>query len=317
MRLPTKVLALAAGVVAALSAAAAAQQKSAKSNGESISVGGYIDWVQKSDVSALTEGVIHKMELRVGDTAKEGDTIGNLHAEKAKLAVAKAKVAATSVGAIQKGEAAKALAIAELARMQRANRMTPNVHSQSEIEKGEAEVKVALAQIQEAKDNQNLAKAELDIATQLLKEHTIEAPFDGIIIEQLKHPGESVRANEPVVRMAKVDVLKFFGDVPIQNSYRIRPGMLVDVTPDIEGVDLPIEHKRFRGKITYVSRETIAVNKTVVTVFAEVLNNKDFELQQGLKATMVVYLNPADAPPPPADMLPEPAKAPAAVGLAK
>src|SRR5262249_15241584 len=145
----------------------------------------------------------------------------------------------------------------------------------------------------------------------------ITAPFDGIIIEQLKHPGESVRANEAVVRMAKVDSLKFFGDVPIQSSYRIRPGMLVDVTPDIDGVDLPVEHKRFRGKVTYVSREIISVNKTVVTVFAEVLNNKDFELQQGLKATMVVYLNEADAPPPPADMLPEPPKPPAAVGLVK
>jgi RND family efflux transporter MFP subunit len=328
MSLPPKAAALALSVVAALSAAtiAAPPQGAARrsrSGAETVAVGGYVDWLEKSDVSALVDGVVDKMELKIGSKVKRGGVIGTLHAEKAQLTVAKAKVASESTGAIAKGEAQKKLALADLARMERANKAFPGAHSPAEIEKGQAELQMGVAVIQEAKENKALAEAELKIADQILADHTIRAPFDGIIIERMKNPQESVKSNEAVVRLGKIDTLKFFGDVPIENSYRIKVGDIVDLKPEVEGVDLPIEQKRFRGKVTYVAREIVSVNKTVVTIFAEIQNNKALELLPGLKAVMTVYVNPDGAPPPPDDALPEPpaekeaAEAPpAAVGLA-
>ncbi len=108
-----KAAALAVGILTALSVATLAQQAApgarppARSTGETLVVDGQIDWLEKSDVSALREGVIKTIEFQVGDRVKADEPIGYLHDEAAKLAVAKAEVAATSTGAIKKAEASR------------------------------------------------------------------------------------------------------------------------------------------------------------------------------------------------------------------
>src|SRR5262245_30457862 len=96
----TKAVAMAAGLVTALAAATLAQNprpgaQPGAPTGETLAVGdATIDWLEKSDVAALREGVIDKMEMQVGDEVERGKTIGTLHSEIAELTVAKANVAA-------------------------------------------------------------------------------------------------------------------------------------------------------------------------------------------------------------------------------
>ena len=311
-RVRRKLLTLSAVVLSTLSAAAVAQGPRGKgSAADMVQVSGNITWLVMSDVSALTEGVINKMERKAGDQVRTNDEVGELYARKAELTVAKAKIAAENVSAIAKGQAQKELAQSELAKLIRIGKMG-KFASQSEVEKAEAEVKVGDALVQEAREQKKLNEADLEIARQNLLEHKILAPFDGVITERLKHPGESVRSQEPVFRLGKVDTLKFHGDLLVADSYRIKKGDIVDVTPEIENDDLPIEKKRFRGKITLISQEVASLNKAVVRVEAEIQNNTALELRPGLKANMVVYLNPADAPAPAADSLPDAVPAPAA-----
>ena len=40
---------------------------------------GAVDWIEKSDVAALREGVIEKMELQIGMPVKKDGAIGILH----------------------------------------------------------------------------------------------------------------------------------------------------------------------------------------------------------------------------------------------
>jgi RND family efflux transporter MFP subunit len=279
-----KAAAMAAGLIAALAAVTLAQSPPASRADETLAVGdATIDWIEKSDVSALREGVIDKMELQVGHTVALGGTIGLLHTEIAELTVAKARVAATNTAAAKKAEAQRELAIAILARSHRLQIRDKNAVS--------IEVKVASAMLQEAMENQKLAIAELDLAKQALKEHTIVAPFDGVITERMKNPGESVRANEPVVRMGKIDKLRISAWIPIEYGFRVKVGDAVEVTPNIPGAVLPIELKKVPGKITFVDPEAEPV-ETKVRVFAEI-ENKDHELRPGLKADMIIRLNTA------------------------
>src|SRR5262245_51913563 len=115
MRMMPKAAGLAAGLVAALSLAASAQQRTTRSPGETLVVQGNLDWLEKSDVSALREGVIEQIEFRVGDRVEASKPIGNLHKRMAELAVKKAQVAAESRGALAKAEAQQALAKEQLA----------------------------------------------------------------------------------------------------------------------------------------------------------------------------------------------------------
>jgi multidrug efflux pump subunit AcrA (membrane-fusion protein) len=304
MKLHGKVAALAVGIIGALAAASAAQSAGekkgqVKSPGETIVVSGMIDWLEKSDVAALTEGVVKQMEYQVGARVEAGKPIGYLHDERATLAVAKAKVAAEATGPIEKGEAQRAVAMAELARMQRANHQFPNAHSRSEIEKAEAEIKVAVALTKEAKENQSLAKAELKIAERSKEEHIIVAPFTGFIMERMKNPGEAVRADEAVVRLGRIDKLRFFGFVPLESSHRIQVGDSVDIRPTIEGADLPVEQKKFHGKVTAIHPELQVVGKSEVQILAEVENpegdtDPGMSLRPGIKADMTIHLGARD-----------------------
>ena len=61
---------------------------------------GILDWIEKSHVAALTEGVIEKMELREGDPAVKDQPIGYLHKEIAELTVAKNALLSSNTASI-------------------------------------------------------------------------------------------------------------------------------------------------------------------------------------------------------------------------
>jgi len=252
-----------------------------------------IDWIEKSDVAALREGVIDKMELKIGMPVLENGLIGTLHKEAAELTVAKAKIMASNVAAIEKGKAQADVAASVCARNKRLNDRSPGMVSAEEVAKAEGEFKVAVAMTNEAKEQVAVNKADLALAAQALKEHTIVSPFDGIVIKRMKNPGESVRANEAVVQVGKLSKLCANAYVPLDYAYRVKEGQEVVIQPKINsnrGELLPVEKKKFRGKITFVDPQIQAIAETAVRIRAE-FDNPDFELRPGLRVQMTIYLS--------------------------
>jgi len=305
---PRKAVALAASLVTALSAAAIAQApppagrpNRAAAPTTLVIQDARIDWIEKSDVAALREGVIDKMELQIGMPVARGKPIGSLHNEVAALTVKRAALAAKAEGARMKAVAQKDNAVATLARLERLGERGRNFVSMEELDKARAELKVTVAMIEEAVEKQGLDKADLDLAERALEEHTITAPFDGIVIDRMKNPGESVRANEAVVRLGNLDKLRAFAFVPLEYAYRVKEGGVVEIQLQISrtrGERLPIEEKKFRGKISFVDPQIQPVAETAVRIYAD-FENKDHELRPGLNATMTIYLDPEGAPAPP------------------
>jgi hypothetical protein len=110
---------------------------------------------------------------------------------------------------------------------------------------------------------------------------------------------------EPVVHFARTDMVRFIGHVPLEAVSRLEKGMIVDLTPVIEGYDDPIEKKRFRGKLVFIGPElSTSRTRAEVQVQANVMNNQAKELRVGLPAELTVYLDAAQAPPAPDDMIP-------------
>jgi RND family efflux transporter MFP subunit len=300
-----KAAALAAGLITALSAAglaALAAPPNTKGDGplsETLVVEeATVDWIEKANVAALREGNVEKMELQIGMPVMRGGEIGHLHREMAELAVRKAEVAVHSTAPRVKARAQQELALTTVALNKRLNDRIKGSVSLEEIAKAEAEVKVATAMIQEADEKTELDKAELELARQALKEHTIFAPFDGVVMERMKGPGESVRANEAVVKLGNLSKLRAYAYVPLEYSLRVKEGQIVEIQLRLAGErrsPLPIEQKRFRGKISFVDPQIQPIAETAVRVHAE-FDNKDFELRPGYKATMTIYLNSEAAP---------------------
>jgi RND family efflux transporter MFP subunit len=250
-----------------------------------------IDWIVKSDVAALREGVIEKMELQIGMPVKAGGMIGVLHHEIAELTVTKNKLQAEAKAPEEKAKAQKEVALSIVARNRRLNDRQPGMVSAEDVAKAEGELKVADAQILEALENRGIAEAELALARRTLVEHTIVAPFDGIVLSRKKHPGESVRANEAVVQLGDLSRLSAEAYVPLDFAYRVKEGQVVEIQPRIRsgrGEPLPIEKKRFRGKITFVDPQIQPVAETAVRIRAEFENPGD--LRPGLMVQMTVFI---------------------------
>jgi RND family efflux transporter MFP subunit len=255
-----------------------------------------VQWIQVSDVAALREGVVEKMELQLGDVVQEGGVIGTLHKEIAELSVTKSKLAAENEGQILRAKAAKDVAASVVARNQRLLKRGANMVSEEEMTKSEGELNVAAAQLREAEEQDAINEAEMALAEQMLKDHTITAPFGGVVIKRYKEPGESVQANVAVVRIGNLSRLAATAFVPLEYAYRVKVGQAVELRPRLEGTDgdQPIERRTFRGVVKFIDPEIQPINETAVGIRVE-FENTDMALMPGLKAAMTIFLDDAVA----------------------
>ena len=79
--------------------------------------------------------------------------------------------------------------------------------------------------------------------------------------------------------------------VPLEYAYRVKEGQVVEIQPRLtpgRGEPLPIEKKRFRGKITFVDPQIQPVAETAVRIRAEFENPGD--LRPGLMVQMTIFL---------------------------
>ena len=296
MFLNRAVVVLAVSFVVPLSAATIAQSQ--RSDPQILPVEeATVDWFQVSNVSALRPGVIDKMELRIGkEVGRAGDVIGVLHKVTADLSVKEAEIQANGQGAVLKAAAQKQLAAAVVNRNKALNGRIPNSVSGEEVQKAEAEFLVAKAGEREAADTQDLAKAKLESAKQAAEEHIIRAPFAGIVVEEYKHEGESVQANEAVVRIGNLDKVRVWTYIPVEYAYRVSIGTEIEIQPHLitsgtRSGKHPIEQKKFRGVVTFVDPSLQAIGESGVRLFAQI-ENPNHELRPGLKASMSIYLKP-------------------------
>ena len=295
-----KVVAIAFGVAVALSACGLseiqAQQPGAPRAIETIVVDDRvtIEFIKRSEVAALREGVIDRMELKIGMPVLKGKPIGYLHDELATLTVAKAKLTANVKGAIAEAEAKKQLAIAVLAASKRLVVKQPGIVSSEEFAKQEAEVKVADAQLISAKERKGIDQAEANMAERVLEEHVIRAPFDGVILERRKNEGESVRSNESVVQIGDLDRLR--AEFYVQRDYvsRVKVGMRCEFSPrtgdDARVAKAPVDNRKFVGTISFVDPRLQAVSENAKRIYAD-FDNRDHELEPGMNGVITIYVN--------------------------
>jgi RND family efflux transporter MFP subunit len=294
MPLTRKAVALSLGLTAILSAATIAQApKQSSADSQLVIEDATVDWFQKSDISALREGVIERMELRIGKEvgAKidgKGPVIGYLYRKTAELSVDEARIQAEGEGAIKKAKAQRDLALTVVARNVRLAAKNADFVAREEAEKAKAELAAADASYIEAQDTQKLAVAKLRTAEQALEEHIIRAPFSGQILEEFKHEGESVRANEPVVRIGNLDTVRVWAYIPLEYALRVTPGTEIEIEPRFGNVRTS---KRFKGVISSVDQSIQPVAETAVRIYADI-DNPGHILKPGLKATMTIKLKP-------------------------
>ena len=121
------------------------------------------------------------------------------------------------------------------------------------------------------------------------------SPHNGVVVDIFKTPGESLSPNEPIVEIVDVDLLRVTGFADASDSWRVIPGQVVKIIPDLNGLAPEIEKQEFPGKVVFVDSR---VDKDTQTfrIMAEVANQGGL-LRSGLECHMIVYLGESDTPP--------------------
>lgn len=76
------------------------------------------------------------------------------------------------------------------------------------------------------------ARIRLELAEQALAEATLQAPFDGIVLEHLAQPAALVGAGQPILTLADPATIRLVAEVDEQDIGRLRVGQQADIRFD-------------------------------------------------------------------------------------
>lgn len=215
-------------------------------------------------VGTEVAGRVERVDVDVGSRVEAGQILVQLHDEEYRLQERLAEAQVQAIRArlgLQPDQPESALrpenappvvqekALVEEARLalERAtvlHRLNRNAISPEELDRLQAALKVAQAryasalnQVREQLALLHLRKVELEQARKQVRDTSIRAPFAGIVQSRPPAPGTYLRVGDPVVRIVRLDTLRFRGKVPDRYTLELRPGLEARVF--VEGMAEP------------------------------------------------------------------------------
>jgi len=230
-----------------------------------------------ADVSTREEGVLEKILVKRGEIVKQGQVVAQLESGLERLALELATARAEMKGEIESRQAKLDYALRQRQRVD--GLIAESVISLNEKDKADTEVRLAETELQLANDNYRLMQIEREQAAQQLELRSIRSPVDGVIVEILLVPGESVedRARE-IMTIAEVDPLNVEVILPANLFGSVRVGTPADVTPL-----MPSGAVR-RADVTVVDRTIDAASDTFGVQLQ--LGNQDLAIPGGIRCVI-------------------------------
>ena len=231
-----------------------------------------------TELSTREEGVLEKVLVRRGDIVHKGQVVAKLESSLETIALDFADARAK-----MKGDVESKQATLEYMQRQR-DRVTElyedNAISFNDKDKADTDVRLAETELQVALDNQRLMQIERDRSARRLELRSIRSPVDGVIVEILLVPGESVedRAREIMV-IAEVDPLNVEVILPAAQFGSVQVGTPAEITPLLPGE--PVRS----ADVAVVDRTIDAASDTFRVQLQ--LENKEYAIPGGIRCDIV------------------------------
>lgn len=231
-----------------------------------------------TELSTREEGVLEKVLVRRGDVVRKGQVVAKLESSLETIALDFADARAK-----MKGDVESKQATLEYTQRQR-DRVTElyedKAISFNDKDKADTDVRLAETELQMALDNQRLMQIERDRSARRLELRSIRSPVDGVIVEILLVPGESVedRAREIMV-IAEVDPLNVEVILPAAQFGSVQVGTPAEITPLLPGE--PVRS----ADVAVVDRTIDAASDTFRVQLQ--LENKEYAIPGGIRCDIV------------------------------
>lgn len=257
-----------------------------------------------AEIGTPVAGVLASVAVERGDRIHKGQVLAVISSAVEQAGVDVARTRAKSAAEVSAGRASLELARQRYERSVDLHRRA--FVSKQALDQAEAEFKVAEQKLAQSLDQQQINERELQMARAQLGQRQLRAPFDGVVIDRLAHPGERVE-DRPLMRIASIDVLRAEVVVPAAQFGALSAGMPAWLTPGLpEASPVP-------ATITLVDAVIDPASNTFRVRLS--LENADHKVPAGVRCKVDFNMPTEAAAPRPRRAVPStqaPASAPAA-----
>jgi WD40 repeat protein/biotin carboxyl carrier protein len=187
--------------------------------------------VEDVEVPARVPGVLSEVLVKRFGVVKKGQVIAKIDDRLALIELASKKIAKENEAPKLEAEATEeeyAASLEEQTQLQQ-----KGAASSSTVRLHKARVKVAQRRVDNETAKLDQAAQEYKAAKTQVEMHAVTSPIDGVVVEVYKYGGEAVEAREKVVRVIRDDIVRIEGAVDALEAAHLRPGMPVEVVPNI------------------------------------------------------------------------------------
>ena len=245
-----------------------------------------LEYKKTSLLGANQFGVLEECRVVPGDRVKAGQVLGHLRDEEFRAELEARATQAASDIAIRVAQARHKLALSQLERTQKL--INRNFASVEELSIRTQEEEAERLSIEEARHNKKLAELQRKQSEATIRSREIRSPHDGVVVEVLKVPGQSVSIADPILRVVDPSELRVTGYLDVTDAWRVRPGQAVKIWADISGAELEIEKEAFTGQVEYVDLLISPESRTCKVT--AIVPNREERLRSGLEARMEINL---------------------------
>ncbi|NGZ07454.1 MAG: efflux RND transporter periplasmic adaptor subunit [Magnetococcales bacterium] len=118
--------------------------------------------------------------------------------------------------------------------------------SKEELDNRELALTLASAEVARLQNTKEMERLDYLTARENLERRTLRAPSRGIVVKVVKQPGESIQANETVLRLCDLQRILFIAHLPLDKSERLQVG-------DAVFLRVGTQQNRVEGKVLFVS----------------------------------------------------------------
>jgi len=189
-----------------------------------------IEPYRRIEIRSSVEALIDQVLVQRGSSVRKGERLVELQSGVEQAALDSARFRAVMEGNLRSAEARVDYARDKLRRREELSRQ--NFVSSQERDDAAAELRVAQAELLEARDNRQLSVLESKRLEEQLRQRTLLSPFDGVVTEVQQHPGELAQTGEsarPILKMAQVHPLRVEVVLPVALYNRVKAGAAAEV----------------------------------------------------------------------------------------
>lgn len=213
---------------------------------------------QTVEIRTSVEGVIGAVHVNRGELVRRGQVLLELQSGVERAAVDSARFRSQMEGQIAAATNRVAYTRKKLERL--ANLQEQSFVSTQIRDEAAAEKLLAESELQSATEGREMARIELRRAQEQLSLRSIAAPFNGVVVDRLLHPGDLAEAGsgrKPALKVAQIDPVRVDVVLPASMFGQVRVGAKARVSPAVGSTS-------FDGVVKIVDRLIDAASGTFV-----------------------------------------------------